>query len=213
MKVILISALTICGRISPAVMGSVEDRRILEELRAKTGASLMGAETLRQQNPEMRGPDGSLDVNRIRAVITQSGTIPLSDKKLFSGEEPLPVLFTGENKATQLALQVKDRGTVIALPPGPSGLSIAAAVDKLADMGAETMLIEGGGILNYAALKEQAVDELYLTISPFLSGDTNAALLVDGAEPLGDPFLPLKLQSWRPSASGEIYLKYSVMRT
>jgi len=33
MKVILIAAITLCGRISPATMGSPEDRRLLERMR------------------------------------------------------------------------------------------------------------------------------------------------------------------------------------
>jgi riboflavin biosynthesis pyrimidine reductase len=76
-----------------------------------------------------------------------------------------------------------------------------------------SLLIEGGARLNYAALEEGLVDEIHLTLAPFVSGDRDSAALADGPRPLGDPFLALELVSSEPLASGELFLHYRVPKT
>lgn len=211
MRVVLISATTICGRISPPGQGSVLDRRRLESARSETGASLIGASTLRTEDPEMRCMDGMLPENRVRAVITGSGNIPVTDRKLFK-TGPQPVIFCSGEESDALRMQIENRAKVVELLKGPQGLSIAAAIEKLGEMGAESVLIEGGGILNYAALLEGVVDEIYLTIMPSVSGEKAGTSLADGPKLLGRPFLPLAMISCEPVSSGEIFLHYRIKR-
>ena len=211
MEVYLIGVTTICGRIGPGLIGSSLDRRHLEEMRSKTDASLLGAGTLRQGDPEMRGPGGRLDPGRHRAVITHSGRIPVRDRKLFAHEPP-PVLFCGHDRAGALSESLGDKARVIILPEGPGGLSVRAAVRELGRLGAKSVLIEGGARLNYAALAEGVPDEIVLTMTPKLSGDEAAPSLADGPGGLGRPFLSLALLECRPAISGELFLRYQVLK-
>jgi len=82
----------------------------------------------------------------------------------------------------------------------------------LRNMGADSVLIEGGALLNYAALKEGIVDEIHLTITPKLSGDRHAASVADGSSPLGAPFLDLKMVDCQPMDNGEVFLTYRLRR-
>ena len=211
MKVTLIGATTICGRISPAGYGSLLDRRRLEESRDRTGASLIGAKTLRTENPEMRGTNGILSPDRIRAVISRSGLIPVTDKNLFK-HGPEPVVFTSEDNFAAVQSRLKEKARVVSLPEGPHGLSLQAALNFLSDRGVETVLIEGGAQLNYAALSEGVVDEILLTVMPFVSGKRGDAAFADGPEGLGSPFLELELLSSEPVSTGELFLHYRVRR-
>ncbi len=211
MRVVLISATTICGRISPAGQGSVLDRRRLESARSDTGASLIGASTLRAEDPEMRCMDGMLPENRVRAVITGFGQIPVNDRKLFN-KGPKPIIFTSKKMSDGISRKFAERAKVIPVASGPQGLSIAAAIEKLGEMGAESVLIEGGGRLNYAALAEGIVDEIYLTIMPSVSGEKAGTSLADGSKLLGQPFLSLAILSCEPVSSGEIFLHYRIKR-
>jgi riboflavin biosynthesis pyrimidine reductase len=211
-KVILIGATTICGRISPAGYGSLLDRRRLEASRDRTGASLIGANTLRTENPEMRGTNGILSPDRIRAVISRSGLIPVTDKNLFK-HGPEPVVFTGEDNISTLQGKLKGKARVLSLPAGPYGLSLQAALDFFSDRGVETVLIEGGAQLNYAALAEGVVDEILLTVMPFVSGKHGDAAFAEGPKSLGAPFLELELLSSEPVSTGELFLHYRIRRT
>lgn len=211
MKVILIGATTICGRISPAGYGSLLDRRRLEETRDKTGASIMGANTLRTENPEMRSTNGILAPDRFRAVISRSGLIPVTGKKLFT-HGPKPVVFTGADNVSALQEKLKGTAHVVSLPEGPHGLSLGAALDFFADRGVASVLIEGGAQLNYAALAQGVVDEILLTIMPFVSGQHGAAAFADGPKHLGNPFLELELLSSEPVSTGEMFLHYRIKK-
>jgi len=210
-KVILVSATTICGRISPAGHGSLLDRRRLEETRDRTQASIMGANTLRVENPEMRGTNGVLSQDRIRAVVSRSGLIPAADKKLFSNG-PSPVVFTAEDNLAALRNKLKGKAQVVCLPEGPHGLSLQAALDFFAGRGVRSVLIEGGAQLNYTALAQGVVDEILLTIMPFVSGERGASTFADGPKFLGAPFLELELLSSEPVSTGELFLQYRIKK-
>jgi len=207
MKVILVGAITLCGRISPTGHGSLLDRRRLEELRDKTHASLMGANTLRLENPEMRGTDGTLPSDRVRSIISQSGSVPLEGKKLFT-HGPRPFVFTSEENVFALQGRLNDKAHVISLPKGADGLSLEAASDHLAGKGVESLLIEGGAKLNYSALAQGIVDEIMLTVIPFISGDHNSPAFADGPESLGEPFLEFELLACETVSTGELFLHY-----
>lgn len=178
-------------------------------MRMTTDASLLGAGTLREGYPEMRGVGGVILENRIRAIITMSGEIPIEGQKLFHLGPP-PVVFTGRGQARSLGKAIGHKARVVSLPEGTHGLSISAAISDLGRMGAKTVLIEGGAKLNYSALSEGVVDEILLTIAPKLSGEEGAASLADGPVYLGKPFLPLELLECRPASTGEIFLRYKV---
>jgi riboflavin biosynthesis pyrimidine reductase len=155
--------------------------------------------------------DGMLPENRVRAVITGSGQIPVDDRKLFN-KGPKPIVFTSKEMSDRISGKLAERAKVIPLASGPQGLSLAAAIEKLGEMGAESVLIEGGGSLNYAALSEGIVDEIYLTIMPSVSGEKAGTSLADGPKLLGQPFLPLAMISCEPVSSGEIFLHYRIKR-
>lgn len=211
MNVAIVAAGTLCGRISPVGMGSSEDRVLLEQLRDRTDASLIGAGTLRAENPEMRGTGGILSAERIRAVISGSGQLPVSGKKIFAHHPP-PLVLTSHALVQSLTDSLGASAEVVGVSRGQWGLSVAEAVGELARRGARSVLIEGGGRLNYAAIAEGVVDEIYFTITPLLSGDRQATSLADGPVALGTPFHHLELLSCRQSAGGELFLHYRVLR-
>ena len=210
MKVIMIAAMTLCGRISPGPLAGQRDRCLLEKMRDETGASLLGAATLRDADLEMSGSAG-VDGNRFRGIMTTSGRIPVSGKKLFQGNSK-PIIFTGGGECAGLRQRLAGLAHVVGLDPGPAGLSVGGALDFFAGKGVDSVLIEGGGVLNYGAFLEGVVDELAVTIVPRLSGDRHASLLIDGERPLGVPFLELELISCEAAPNGEIFTRYRVCR-
>jgi riboflavin biosynthesis pyrimidine reductase len=128
----------------------------------------MGANTLRTENPEMRGTNGTLSSDRIRAIISRSGFIPVTGKKLFD-HGPKPVVFTGEDNISALQDRLKDKARVLSLPEGPHGLSLQAALDIFAGRGVESLLIEGGAQLNYLLSQASMATPLLPTVPNILA--------------------------------------------
>jgi riboflavin biosynthesis pyrimidine reductase len=75
------------------------------------------------------------------------------------------------------------------------------------DLGAETVLCEGGGILVAQLFEARAVDELYLTLVPRILGGASAPTLVAGPGFDPDQIPDARLASLEEIA-GEIFLRY-----
>ncbi|NIQ11233.1 MAG: hypothetical protein GWO08_15415, partial [Gammaproteobacteria bacterium] len=81
---------------------------------------------------------------------------------------PKPVVFSGKKNKAILRDRLNNKAEVVSLPNGPHGLSLQAVLDFFADRGVNSLLVEGGAQLNYTALAEGIVDEIFLTILPYV---------------------------------------------
>ena len=211
MKVIMMAAITLCGKISPAPLGSSLDRERLVRLRCQTDASLIGANTLREGDPELKGGSDARFRTRHRAVISATGNLPVAGKKLFTSP-PAPLVFTSDKEKGRLIELLGERATVVSLPGNGDGLCLHSLMDKLSGRGVNSLLVEGGGKLNFSCLRQRIVDELIVTVVPLLSGDRNAASLADGNHPLGDPFAGMELSDCCRQTNGELFLRYRLKK-
>ncbi len=209
----MIAAASVCGRIGKGFKGGPEDRRFLERMRAETDASLIGAGSLRDGQVQMLGPGGRQLEGRLRAVITASGRIPVKDRLLFT-EGAEAVIFTSKGAAEDLRQELGQRAHVFELDEiAPGSLDLGQCVSILEDMGAKSLLVEGGPGLNYQALKQGIVDEILLTICPKIIGDASIESLAEGPGPLGGPSLELRLLDARVhTESSELFLRYQVLK-
>lgn len=114
-------------------------------LRMRVDAIIVGAETVRKDNPQLTLRDGGSGKEQPwRVVLTRSGEIP-----------PESHLFTDEFKDRTLVMHGKDLPEVLA---------------DLGRRGVVSVLIEGGGIILGQAFRERLVDEVYWYIAPRLCG-------------------------------------------
>ena len=205
-KVILSAAVTLCGRIGPMPVAGRADRERLLSLRSRTCASLMGANTLREADPEVAVAGGGSG-GRIRAFVSASGRIPCEGRRIFDQAAP-PLLFTMPEKAAALAERLGGRAEVVAARSGPGGLDLAQVVRELFRRGRGDVLIEGGGRLNHSAIAQGVVDEIHLTIAPRICGDPAAPLFMAGHRPVGAPFAEFSLEAVDRSPDGDAFLVY-----
>ncbi|WP_456385769.1 RibD family protein [Desulfolithobacter sp.] len=213
MHVSIISITTLDGRIAPAGFGSQEDRSFLEQMRAETDASLLGAGSLRESDPEMRGPNGLLDPSRLRCLVTSSSSLPRT-RKIFSDPAHRPLVFCPRQRVSALRKSIGgETAEIIGMVVDSRGMvPLEAILKELAGRGVERLLIEGGGRLNHEALMAGIVDELLLTLAPKISGRVDTPCLADGPEHLGSPMLELALKEWRVAPTGELFLRYRILR-
>ncbi len=210
-RVIIISATTLCGRLGKGFKGSPVDRRFLEEMRDNTDASLIGAGTLRENQVRFCGTDGKPAKDRIRAIISWSGEFPVEEREIFF-HGPAPIVFTSARRSIELQSSLQGKATVKDLPEvDPGVLDLSAAIEHISNLGAKTLLIEGGASLNYHALAQRVATEIMVTICPFIHGEKGVQSLAEGPTALGNPALNLTLLNSRTSIeSGEVFLHYSI---
>jgi 5-amino-6-(5-phosphoribosylamino)uracil reductase len=98
----------------------------------------------------------------------------------------------------------------------PAGDETAAMLRHMrAELGARTLLCEGGPTLNGALLDGDAVDELFLTVGGVIvgGGDDSKTAIVTERPATREGLRPVELVSVAANAeTGELYLRYRVRR-
>ncbi len=204
-RVTLSAAATVCGRIGPMPVASQRDRERLLSLRCAHDASIIGAATLRRDDPRLVcGRSG-----RLRCVVTGSGRIPVEGKGFFSVGDT-PVVFTSLEAEARLAQRLDGVATVVGIPWVDKWLRWDRILEWLEAAGVGSLLLEGGGRLNHSALSQGVIDVLEITLAPRISGDLGAPLLFSGEGPVGGPFVELELERCSVADGGELFLRYSI---
>lgn len=201
-----------------ASLGSTRDRRHLLELRARSDAVMAGARTV-DTNSISLGPGGAryrrwrqehgLAEFNLRVVV--SGTASLDPKaKIFRHRfSPIIVLVTRGAPPDRVRNLKMAADEVKAF--GARNLDFEAALIWLRQQwGVKRLLVEGGGILNEALLREGLVDELHVTVCPYIFGGANAPTIADGQGVARlNRAINLSLKS-RKRIMNEMYLVYHV---
>jgi 5-amino-6-(5-phosphoribosylamino)uracil reductase len=159
--------------------------------RARCDAILVGARTVRQDNPRLlvRSPAR-------REARTARG-LPASPMKVTlttSGElDPSAFFFTAgcADKVVYCATSALDKGKerlghVATIVDGGDPVEVHAVVADLGARGVRRLMVEGGGVTHTEFLTAGLADELHLVIAPFFVGDSRAPRFVqDGCFPWG----------------------------
>jgi riboflavin biosynthesis pyrimidine reductase/pyrimidine deaminase RibD-like protein len=167
MYILLSCAVSLDGYLDDAsdrrlVLSNAADLDRVDEVRAGVDAILVGANTVRVDNPRL-----SVRSPQRRAARVAAGRSPTPVKVVLSGT-PLPA---------DAALFADGDAVVL---DGP----LATVVDTLAARGVRRLMVEGGGRVLTAFLTEGLADELHLVVAPFFVGDPAAPRFVhDGRFP------------------------------
>ena len=186
------------------------DRELFHRLREHVDAVMAGTGTLRTErygrlvrDPDrrQRRAESGLMPDPLAPIISRSGDVP-TDIPLFADPHSHVVVFAPTDfETTGLAAQVD----VVRLDPGE--LTLTTMMRRLrSDFEVRTLLCEGGPILFGALLREDLVDELFLSIAPKLTGGGSAPAITAGPEL---PELRGMSLVWALELDGALYLRYS----
>jgi riboflavin biosynthesis pyrimidine reductase len=166
-------------------LGGPYDVQMLLALRRRADAIIVGPGTVRVEGY------GPLPCPAV--LVSRSFDLPW-EAGLFAAEGQRVLVYTrADAEAPEVAADVE----LVA------ETELAAVLADLRARGVRRLLCEGGPTVNRALLEAGALDELYLTLSPVLSGDTGPSIVAAGGS------AALSLQSVA-TADGDLYLRYSV---
>jgi 5-amino-6-(5-phosphoribosylamino)uracil reductase len=173
-----------CGE-RPLVLSSPDDLDRVDELRASTDAILVGAATVRADNPrllvksaqrrERRVADG-LPASPVKVTITASGDLD-PQALFFADDGAAKLVFCGQESAGRLQTRLGARAEVVGIRQS-AGLGWVVA--DLATRGIRRLMIEGGAHVLAQALSGGLADELQLAVAPVLVADPRAPRLLAG---------------------------------
>ena len=199
-------------------LGSPSDRYLMDVLRAKVDAVVIGARTLSSDGWAIRVRHPDIRMQRVEqkrtphplnVVLSTDLRIPARAEFFTYPETEKLVITTRRAPATRVE-RFGRLAEVVVLPR--ERIRARDALRVLADRGAKRVLVEGGGTLNFSFFRENLVDEVYLTITPRILGGATAPTPVDGRGFLKNSHVRLKLVS--SSRNGdELFLRYRVVKS
>jgi len=187
--VLLKYAQTLDGRIatrsgdSKWISGEPE-RRVSHALRAACDAVLVGAGTVRQDDPQLtvRLVPGATP---LRVVLSSRLGVPQT-AKVFSEEAPT-MIFTTANADSQRRAELLAAGVAIhEVAAAPGGVDLAAALAELRQAGVRSLMVEGGAGVITSLLASRLVDRLVVSVSPIIVGAGVEAVRELGVERITD---------------------------
>ena len=195
--VILSAAISIDGKISTRAgdskLSSKEDSIRLHKLRSKVDAILIGKNTLLQDDPllTVRYTKGK---NPIRIILDSKGTIS-KNSKIIKTSNDVPTIIVISKKISKINLLKLQKLPVEIIVSGENSINLKLLLKKLSSKKIKTILVEGGGTVNWEFIKNNLFNELIITLSPFLIGGNDAISFVEGkgfAKISNSPNLKLK---------------------
>jgi 5-amino-6-(5-phosphoribosylamino)uracil reductase len=192
--VLLSVAMSVDGCIDDAtdtrlILSNEADLDRVDELRAGSDAILVGAGTIRRDNPALlvRSPARrSARVARgqtaspARVTVTSSGDLDLAARFFTAGDGPRLIYVPGP-AGPGIRDQLGGAAGVQVIGAGDGGQAdLAAVLADLAARGVRRLMVEGGGRVLAQFLAQGLADELNLVVAPVFVGDP-AAPRIGGA--------------------------------
>jgi 3,4-dihydroxy 2-butanone 4-phosphate synthase/GTP cyclohydrolase II len=171
--VLLKYAQTLDGRIatrsgdSKWISGEAE-RRVSHALRAACDAVLVGAGTVRQDDPQLtvRLVPGATPMR----VVLDSRLRSPSTAKVF-GHDAATVVFTTAAADVGRGAQLRAAGVAVReVAAGAGGVDLAAVFVHLRQTGVESLMVEGGAAVITSVLAAGLADRLVVSVSPTVIG-------------------------------------------
>ncbi|MEU5869852.1 dihydrofolate reductase family protein [Nonomuraea sp. NPDC047529] len=172
------------------LLSNVADFDRVDQVRAESDAILIGATTMRRDNPRLlvnsearraeRAAQG-LPPYPLKVTVTNSGDLDPDLKFWHHGGEK--IIYCSDSAAAKLHEALGDLAAVVSL--GPT-VDLARMLDDLGERGIRRLMVEGGGTIHTQFLTQGLADEIHLAIAPIFVGDGNAPRFVNpGAFPGG----------------------------
>jgi 5-amino-6-(5-phosphoribosylamino)uracil reductase len=215
--VLLSAAMSADGYIDDAsptrlVLSDDADLDRVDELRAGSDAILVGAHTVRTDNPSLRvrsaarrrqRTERGLTPDPRKVTMTQSGDLdPRAQFFVAAAGEP-PLVYAAPAAAGELSARLSATAVVVPgqagathrgrapgaadarVPPGARGLDLAWILADLAARGVGRLMVEGGAKVLGEFLSAGLADEFLLAVAPIFVADAAAPRLLAGAPPGG----------------------------
>ena len=184
--VTLKAAMTLDGKIATPTgeskwISGEASRRLVQRMRAESDAIITAIGTVKADDPRMtaRGKGGIFSQRGgangpVRVVIDPKLEIPPS-ARILEGP-PETIIVTGKDGAK--VNKLKKTGIKIIKHKGK--LELKWLMKKLGQMGMMSVMIEGGGSLNWHALDEGVVDKVNVFVAPKVIGGQESVSVVGG---------------------------------
>jgi len=170
-------------------LSNAADFERVDEVRASCDAIMVGAVTVRTDNPRLLvRSQARRDERTARGLPPSPAKVTVSDRvdldarsNFFTAGAAEKLLYTSSPRVADARAKLGPVATVV---DGGRRVRMRRLTEDLADRGVGRLMVEGGGTVHTQFLTEDLVDELQLVVAPMFVGDSDAPRFVrDGTFP------------------------------
>jgi 5-amino-6-(5-phosphoribosylamino)uracil reductase len=174
---------------SRLLLSNDADFERVDAVRASCDAILVGAATVRMDNPRLlvRSPElreqraaRGVQPSPIKVTVTQRVLLD-PDANFFTAGDVEKLVYCPSTRVPEARARLEPTATVV---DGGERVDMGGLSGDLAARGVERLMVEGGGMVHTQFLTDDLADELQLVVAPLFLGDSNATRFVrDGRFP------------------------------
>ena len=178
------AAMTIDGKIATvsgdSKISSTEDLRRVHKMRLSVDAIMVGISTVLIDNPMLSVRlSKTFGIDPVRIIIDSTARIPLTSRILRTAHNSITIVAVTNRARAGRIKKIQERGAMV-IVAGTRVVDLRNVLSVAHSIGIRTILVEGGGELNWSLLRQGLVSELIVTIAPVLVGGRTATTLVEG---------------------------------
>nr|WP_078395616.1 bifunctional diaminohydroxyphosphoribosylaminopyrimidine deaminase/5-amino-6-(5-phosphoribosylamino)uracil reductase RibD [Shouchella patagoniensis] len=158
---------------------SAEARKEVHQLRSEHQAILVGVETVLKDDPSLtaRIPNGR---NPIRIIVDSNLRTPLHAKIVCDQEAPTWIFTAAHPENESKRTSLEQLGVRVIATTNEKQVSVREVMVYLYKQAISSVLLEAGGTLNAALIKEQLVQKFFIYFAPKLVGGRGAPTFFEG---------------------------------
>uniref|UniRef100_UPI002F910051 RibD family protein n=1 Tax=Streptomyces longwoodensis TaxID=68231 RepID=UPI002F910051 len=158
----------------------------VDQVRAESDAILIGANTMRRDNPRLLVNSAERRAQRVadgkpafplKVTVTRTGDLAADLKFWHYGGDKLVV--TVDSAVEKVRATLGDLADVVSVGPD---LDWGLVLDELGRRGVKQLMVEGGGTIHTQLMAQDLADEVHLAIAPLLVGQPEAARFLGAAD-------------------------------
>lgn len=181
------TAMTLGGKIASKDLdtkwiSNSKSRTIVQDMRNQHIGIMVGINTVINDNPRLttrRENGNSIDPHRI--IVDSTGKVPMNSRVIIEKSDKDTIILTTSKILDIKKEKLESMGVKVVICKDNSGrIDLQDAMEKLFEMGIGSILLEGGGTLNFEMARAGLIDEYFIFIAPKIIGGVNAPSIFSG---------------------------------
>lgn len=218
--VVLKTAMTLDGKIASKNgdskwITSDESRAYVHTLRHRVKGVMVGIGTVLADDPMLNIRTAIKDpMNPIRIVVDTNARIPIDSNLVMTAKEIPLILVVSDTLETTKIEKLKNEGVqILKVPQNQTGIHMNSLMLELGKLKIDSILLEGGGSLNWSMLNEGLVDRVEAFIAPKIIGGAESKTSVEGQGiPLMKDAINLEIKS-HERIGNDLLIKAEVIKS
>jgi 2,5-diamino-6-(ribosylamino)-4(3H)-pyrimidinone 5'-phosphate reductase len=200
-----------------AAISSSRDKARVDQLRADFDGILVGGHTLLEEDPKLTVRSEALraarvarglDPNPVKVGVVTRAILRSDSEFLTAGPAPV-VIFTTARTSRDHLDSLRARGVELFVHPEPR-VDLPRMMKTLKEIGLNTLMVEGGGTINFELIRLGLVDEISAYVAPLIFGGAHAPTMADGLGVTGAAAVHLNLIDVEKWDDGGILVRYKL---